>query len=441
MRKIEAFLFIVVLGVAGYFGYNYYKNNLAKQTVTPTTQTDSSSKTDSSSTTSKTLTNISISGDVKSEYKVNEEINFLSAQLQLNYSDNSKEYISLNKTMVPDFDSTTCGDKTYKITYLGNTLTVNYSVNAIDFGKGYILTDNYKFKSGSIISSETNVLTKCYEFSKNGVGIVYQIQNNDFVELSDFTWKYDSTTKLSVTIDNNGNNETATFLINSNSGYIQSSTSVSGNTEYDTLTQKFTYYKYPLKSLTITDSSSLVFYLNDSVDTIDYSKFEIEFVDSNDVSRRIQLAKDIISGLDLTTAGTKTLEISYLGAKVNVSYIVNPVRYGKYKLAMEYLLDNTLQTTIEYNSDNDQYIKINNDKTFEYINIPDSSKNFKSTWELKNNQIEMVINTSSTSTQSFDINGNGKLSLINNLTESTTIINNGTTYSYNKRIDYLVYIG
>jgi hypothetical protein len=86
MRKIEAFLFIVVLGVAGYFGYNYYKNNLAKQTVTPTTQTDSSSKTDSSSTTSKTLTNISIRGDVKTEYKPNEEIDFLSAQLQLNYS-------------------------------------------------------------------------------------------------------------------------------------------------------------------------------------------------------------------------------------------------------------------------------------------------------------------------------------------------------------------
>jgi hypothetical protein len=34
-------------------------------------------------------------------------------------------------------------------------------------------------------------------------GIIYQIQNNDFVVLGDFTWKYDSTTKLSVTIDNN----------------------------------------------------------------------------------------------------------------------------------------------------------------------------------------------------------------------------------------------
>jgi hypothetical protein len=433
MRKIEAFLFIVVLGVAGYFGYNYYKNNLAKQTSTPTTQTDSSS------TVSKTLTNISIRGNVKTDYKPNEDIDFLSAQLQLNYSDNSEECISLSNSMVKDFDSSTCGDKSYEITYLDKTLTVKYSVNSISFGKGYILTDNYKFKSGNLVSTEANVLTECYEFDKNGVGVVYQIQNNDFVALDDFTWKYDSTIKLTITKDS----DTSSFLIDSD-GYVQLSTSVSGNTEYDTLTQKFTYYKYPLRSVYFVNPSSLVFYLNDSIDTIDYSKYKVEVVDGNNVSRQIPLTKDMVSGLDFTTTGTKTLKITYFDVTNNVSYIVNPVRYGKYKLRSEYWLDSALQTASEWNPNTQAYFVINEDKTFEYFDLTSTTPTIasqKGTWKINNGKFEMTADSTSSSTLSFDIDGNGKLSSTTVETTTQTVTSNGTTYSYNKRINYLVFIG
>jgi hypothetical protein len=171
-------------------------------------------------------------------------------------------------------------------------------------------------------------------------------------------------------------------------------------------------------------------------DTVDYSKYRIEFIDGNNVSRQAQLTKDMVSGLDLTTVGTRNLKVTYLGVTVNVSYTINAIKFGKYKVATEYWLDDTLQTTIISDPNVTAYIIFNSDGTAQGVYLPDTTRNTSGTWEINGNKLYITFNGKISSTT---IDGNGRITYDEPYMYTSTITNNGTTYNSNKQINYLVY--
>ena len=77
---------------------------------------------------SKTITNIGLSKEIKTEYKLNEKLDLLDAKLVVTFNDATQSVLIITNDMISGFDTTTTGQKTLTITYQTKEIKVDYVV-------------------------------------------------------------------------------------------------------------------------------------------------------------------------------------------------------------------------------------------------------------------------------------------------------------------------
>ncbi len=77
---------------------------------------------------SKTITNIGLSKEIKTEYKLNEKLDLLDAKLVVTFNDATQSVLIITNDMISGFDTTTAGQKTLTITYQAKEIKVDYVV-------------------------------------------------------------------------------------------------------------------------------------------------------------------------------------------------------------------------------------------------------------------------------------------------------------------------
>lgn len=155
-------------------------------------------------TTSQTVESIGLSGSIKTDYKLGENLDLNNAKLTVLYSDETTKTVNILESMVTGFSTENCGNFTMTITYKEKSITKNYSVT--------LDADNLK---ASYESSSTDVMRKVYAGT------------NTLVDESSERLLSEQDTVMRLEID--GGNLTWVVIVSGNTSTTEATFTVSGD--------------------------------------------------------------------------------------------------------------------------------------------------------------------------------------------------------------------
>ncbi len=143
--------------------------------------------------TSKTLKNIAIVGNLPTSYVIGDRVDFTMCALRATFEDNSTMDIQLNDNMVENFSTTTVGDRTMTIKFMGKSLEIDYCVNSFYMGQ-YDFVAIYYYNGSDIVATDTEFYAGSgYLFSYHFGKI---IKDGQVVQNSSVMWAYDKNNRV-----------------------------------------------------------------------------------------------------------------------------------------------------------------------------------------------------------------------------------------------------
>ena len=186
----------------------------------------------------KTLVGIELTGNIKTEYLLNENIDFNGQKLRLIYDDNSRVTLNLDESMVSGFSTTTKGNKTMTIEYNEYQKTINYSVNLFKMGR-YTNSSTDYYNGNTVVYTQNWGSLQYLELSSNFTIVGGFVETNS--EAFRGTWQYLSNQKIKIVLDNNGGEREFNIV---NTQLLQIETIYSGEISghsYESYTQPWAY--------------------------------------------------------------------------------------------------------------------------------------------------------------------------------------------------------
>ena len=206
---------------------------------------------------------------------------FTEGTLLINYLGGTSEKIPLTLDMITGFDTTTPGDKTLTITYKDQSITFNYKVlNEVINIEVAELKNNY-FLNETFVSGKLT--------------LIYFDETTETIDLTlDMVSGFDTTTvgKKNLTITYNNLNVTYEIEVIDPAA---------------------------VKAIEIVELKNN-FFVDDS---FVIGKLKVTYNDESE--KTIDLTADLVTNFDTSTAGDKTLIVSYGGLTINYNYTVNPI--------------------------------------------------------------------------------------------------------------------
>lgn len=206
---------------------------------------------------------------------------FTEGTLLINYLGGTSEKIPLTLDMITGFDTTTPGDKTLIITYKDQSITFNYKVlNEVINIEVAELKNNY-FLNETFVSGKLT--------------LIYFDETTETIDLTlDMVSGFDTTTvgKKNLTITYNNLNVTYEIEVIDPAA---------------------------VKAIEIVELKNN-FFVDDS---FVIGKLKVTYNDESE--KTIDLTADLVTNFDTSTAGDKTLVVSYGGLTINYNYTVNPI--------------------------------------------------------------------------------------------------------------------
>lgn len=131
------------------------------------------------STGSATIEVISVKGNIKTDYCLNESLDVNGVKLGLIYSDDTEKEISLYSSMISGFNTQTAGSKTMTITYKSKTCTVNYTVdNAFRVGDYKFKMGSYYYASDTVYNSDGSIKETSH-YTKDKTTVIFTFKNDN----------------------------------------------------------------------------------------------------------------------------------------------------------------------------------------------------------------------------------------------------------------------
>ncbi len=275
------------------------------------------------------ITKLEIVDEHKTTFYTGDSIDLVGKRLRATYNNGRIDHIYITEDMISGFDSTTPGTQTVTVTYAGKT--TSYSINMIQLAVSTLAID-YDYKTEYYTGDALDIIGK------------------------DLIVKY-----------NNGAIDFVTITAAMVSGYYPNRTGAQhvtvsyggAVTGYD-----ITVAALAVESIEIDDTYSTVYYTGDDIDLIG-KKLKIHY--NNGTTGNINITAGMISGFNSSTAGDKTVTVTYEGKTFSYDIVVIPLTIaditieGGYRTKFyvgEYLDIVGRKLIVRYNSGEVVYIPI-----------------------------------------------------------------------------------
>lgn len=104
---------------------------------------------------------LSLLSDIQNVYYLNEALDLKDAKLKYIYDDGRKVEISVDESMISEFSTKKCGEKTMKLTYKDQSIDINYTVLDLEQSK-YVCEKYFEGQIDKPLEQSTT-----YEFNRD----------------------------------------------------------------------------------------------------------------------------------------------------------------------------------------------------------------------------------------------------------------------------------
>ena len=239
-----------------------------------------------------------ISTDHKTEYKVGDSLDVTNLKIEATMSDGTKEQIFVTKEMVSGFDSSTAGIKTLTITCGVKTASYTVTVTATPTPPPTPTVKSIAVNS----ATHKTAYTKGEALDVTNLTILVTMSNGATRTenvTADMVSGFDTNTEGTQTLTITYQGKTASYTV----------TVTAGSTPPTTVT-----------SITVNSTTHKTAYKVG--DTIDLTGLTIEAAKSDGTKETVTVTNPMISGFDTSSAGTKTVTITYGGKTTSYTVTV-----------------------------------------------------------------------------------------------------------------------
>ena len=335
--------------------------------------------------------------DYDDSYYTNETFSILGTKLNLKMSDGTTKIVDVTAEMIKQLpDISTAGTKTITVTY--NSKEYTYTINVEQYVPTVSLVKVNNLKTDYFIGDNLQIGSATLTITTDGVESNVEI-TNDMVK--NFNTTTAGTKDLSIVYKNK------------------------------TLNVKYTVTAVAMAEITNVTGITTTYFVGDNIVISEDAK--LTYRNNNGTTNEIKLVDDMISGFDTTSAGNKTLTVTYGGKTFDVNYTVTAVEVAELVsiegLKVDYFVGDTIDLSnakLNYKNNNNSTanIEITNamisgfDTTSagdnKTLTIIYSGKNITFTYNVKEPQLLSItihtnieLNYNSSNTQ-FDV-ANGKI--------------------------------
>ena len=227
--------------------------------------------------------------DYDDSYYTNETFSILGTKLNLKMSDGTTKTVDVTAEMVKQLpDISTAGTKTITITY--NSKEYTYTINVEQYVPTVSLVKVNNLKTDYFIGDNLQIGSATLTITTDGEESIVEI-TNDMVK--NFNTTTAGTKYLSVVYKNK------------------------------TLNVKYTVTAVAMTEITNVTGINTSYFVGDSIVIAEDAK--LTYRNNNGTTNEIKLVDNMVSGFDTTSAGNKTLTVTYGGKTFDVNYTVAAV--------------------------------------------------------------------------------------------------------------------
>ena len=238
-----------------------------------------------------TLESITVTGPNKTEYEIGDELDLTGLMVTAHYSDGNEKVLSAGDYEVSGFDSSTAGEKTITVTYQGKTETFTVTVKEAE--KPVVTLESITVSGPTKTEYEIDD-----ELDLTGLVVTAHYSDGSEAAVEDYEVSgFDSSTAGEKTITVTYQDKTAAFTVN-----VKEAAPV-----------------VTLESITVTGPNKTEYEIGDELDltglmvTAHYSDGNEKVLSAGDYE---------VSGFDSSTAGEKTVTVTYQGETVSFKITV-----------------------------------------------------------------------------------------------------------------------
>ncbi|MDD8048393.1 MAG: bacterial Ig-like domain-containing protein [Thomasclavelia sp.] len=264
------------LSDAGVTVTGYDKTKTGQQTLTVTYE--GKTTTFKVNVIAKTVDSIAVTTQpTKTTYFVGEEFDSTAGKITASYNDGTTEVVDLANATITGYDKTKAGTQTLTVTYKGKTTTLNVTVKAVTLDSIAVSTSPTKT---SYIEGQDLDLTG------GKITATYNNSTTKEINLADATVTgYDKTKTGAQTLTVTYEGKTTTFNVNVASKQVT--------------------------SIAMNSNPNKVEYVVDSTFDVTGAKIDVNY--DNGTKEVVNVTNDMISSVDTSTLGSKTVTVTYQG--------------------------------------------------------------------------------------------------------------------------------
>lgn len=233
------------------------------------------------------VSSLAVYTQFKTEYFVGDSINADGGKLSVTYADGNNELVDLTNDMISNFDNTTPGTRFLTITYKGFSITYSYKIKLVELATIQVSTP---FKTEYFAGESLDITG----------GKLLLTYNNGTTEIIDIT---------------------TSMVSNFNNSYVddtQKSLTITYN--HITVTLNYTIKEVKVVSLTLTNTFKNQYNVGDSIN-VDGGLLTATY-NTGLVEENIVVTGSMIANFDPSTAGEKTMTITYNNFTIEYSYTI-----------------------------------------------------------------------------------------------------------------------
>ena len=238
-----------------------------------------------------TLESITVTGPNKTEYEIGDELDLTGLVVTAHYSDGNEKVLSAGDYEVSGFDSSTAGEKTITVTYQGKTETFTVTVKEAE--KPVVTLESITVSGPTKTEYEIDD-----ELDLTGLVVTAHYSDGSEAAVEDYEVSgFDSSTAGEKTITVTYQDKTTTFTVN-----VKEAAPV-----------------VTLESITVTGPNKTEYEIGDELDLTGL----VVTAHYSDGNEKVLSAGDYeVSGFDSSTAGEKTVTVTYQGETVSFKITV-----------------------------------------------------------------------------------------------------------------------